>query len=212
MYKLFKKSDKIAFTLIELMIVISIMGLLLLFSYAPYTFYQSKAKLRLATREVAQSFYETKNFSISGIKIRSTRENKSVWLLLSSKENQNNFVKYYLFDHDIFDKEKKFFDLKKLNFDDNPWTWNLLKTKTIQPDIFIKWFSAWDDKEKIDWDILVFYEVSSWNVRVFKINWNEKIELSLEKLKIDFSYKNSTTDMLNREITYYLKTNIVDYK
>ena len=212
MYKFLKKSHKKAFTLIELMIVISIMGLLLLFSYAPYTLYQSKAKLKLTTREVAQSFYETKNFSISWIKIKSTRENKSVWLLLSSKENQNNFVKYYLFDHDIFDKEKKSFDLKKLNFDDNSWTWNLLKTKTIQPDIFIKWFSAWDDKEKIDWDILVFYEASSWNVRVFKINWNEKIELSLEKLKIDFSYKNSTTDMLNREITYYLKTNIVDYK
>lgn len=212
MYKFLKKSHKKAFTLIELMIVISIMGLLLLFSYAPYTLYQSKAKLKLATREVAQSFYETKNFSISWIKIKSTRENKSVWLLLSSKENQNNFVKYYLFDHDIFDKEKKIFDFKKLNFDDNPWTWNLLKTKTIQPDIFIKWFSAWDDKEKIDWDILVFYEASSWIVRVFKINWNEKIELSLEKLKIDFSYKNSTTDMLNREITYYLKTNIVDYK
>lgn len=212
MYKFLKKSDKKAFTLIELMIVISIMGLLLLFSYAPYTLYQSKAKLKLATREVAQSFYETKNFSISWIKIRATRENKSVWLLLSSKENQNNFVKYYLFDHDIFDKEKKIFDLKKLNFDDNPWTWNLLKIKTIQPDIFIKWFSAWDDKEKIDWDILVFYEASSWNVTVFKINWNEKIELSLEKLKINFSYKNSTTDMLNREITYYLKTNIVDYK
>lgn len=212
MYKFLKKSHKKAFTLIELMIVISIMGLLLLFSYAPYTLYQSKAKLKLATREVAQSFYETKNFSISWIKIRATRENKSVWLLLSSKENQNNFVKYYLFDHDIFDKEKKIFDLKKLNFDDNPWTWNLLKIKTIQPDIFIKWFSAWDDKEKIDWDILVFYEASSWNVTVFKINWNEKIELSLEKLKINFSYKNSTTDMLNREITYYLKTNIVDYK
>jgi hypothetical protein len=36
--------------------------------YAPYSLYQQKAKLKLASRELSQSFYEAKNMAVSGIK------------------------------------------------------------------------------------------------------------------------------------------------
>jgi hypothetical protein len=39
--------------------------MLMLIAYAPYQYYEKKSKLRLASREISQSFYEAKNMAIS---------------------------------------------------------------------------------------------------------------------------------------------------
>jgi prepilin-type N-terminal cleavage/methylation domain-containing protein len=62
------KEKKSGFTLIELLVSITILFILMMMSYVPYSYYQKKAKLRLASREISQSFYEAKNMAISGIK------------------------------------------------------------------------------------------------------------------------------------------------
>jgi prepilin-type N-terminal cleavage/methylation domain-containing protein len=56
------------FTLIELLISITILFILMMMAYIPYEHYQKKAKLKLASREISQSFYEAKNMAVSGIK------------------------------------------------------------------------------------------------------------------------------------------------
>ncbi|MDR2411331.1 MAG: prepilin-type N-terminal cleavage/methylation domain-containing protein [Candidatus Peribacteria bacterium] len=56
------------FTLIELLISITLLFMLMMMAYVPYEHYQKKAKLKLASREIAQSFYEAKNMAVSGIK------------------------------------------------------------------------------------------------------------------------------------------------
>ncbi|MDR0772512.1 MAG: type II secretion system GspH family protein [Candidatus Peribacteria bacterium] len=68
--KLFSQKQKKtkAFTLIELLVVITIIFMLMMTVYAPYSLYQQKAKLKLASRELSQSFYEAKNMAVSGIK------------------------------------------------------------------------------------------------------------------------------------------------
>ena len=54
-----------------------------------------------------------------------------------------------------------------------------------------------------------------WQIKVKWFNWDSQwteIKEDVWKIKIKFSFKNSTTEFLQKEITYYLKTNIVDYK
>jgi hypothetical protein len=47
------------------MIAITIVAFLMIASYAPYSYYQNKAKLKVATREISQVLYEAKNMAIN---------------------------------------------------------------------------------------------------------------------------------------------------
>ncbi|MDR1987683.1 MAG: prepilin-type N-terminal cleavage/methylation domain-containing protein [Candidatus Peribacteria bacterium] len=59
------EKTKNAFTLIELLVSITILFLLMMMVYAPYSFYEKKARLKLASSEISQSFYEAKNMAVS---------------------------------------------------------------------------------------------------------------------------------------------------
>lgn len=197
-YKVLKNK---AFTLIELLIVISIMMIVLIFSYSPYNMYQNKARLKLATREVAQSLYEARNMAVSWVQTKDDKwefKNKSVWILLSSEDWKNENVYYYFYNHDLTYDSLVFphFEAEKI--------------KNIQDWVYIVWFSSWEKEFK---NILLFYKSVKWEVKViwFDDSWN-KTEITSDTVKIKFSFKKSNLDFLKKEITYYLKTNIVDYK
>lgn len=179
------------FTLLELMIVFSIMIIILMFSFAPYNLYQNKAKLRIATREIAQTFYEAKNIAVSWIQEERDEENKSIWILLDSSDWKNNKIKYYYLDKVLNDK----LEFKEQNF---------FKDKDLQKWIIIR--SFWD--QKAQWEMFFVYEAATWKVFVYE-NGNK---LSDSFVKINLSYQKSDSRILNRTITYYLETNIVDYK
>jgi prepilin-type N-terminal cleavage/methylation domain-containing protein len=56
---------KSAFTLIELMITITIIVVLTMVTYAPYNYYQNKAKLKVSLREIGQLLYEARNMAVN---------------------------------------------------------------------------------------------------------------------------------------------------
>jgi prepilin-type N-terminal cleavage/methylation domain-containing protein len=56
---------KKAFTLIELIITITIVAILTMLSYAPYNYYQNKSKLKITTREISQLLYESRNIAVN---------------------------------------------------------------------------------------------------------------------------------------------------
>ena len=56
---------KKAFTLIELIISITIVVILTVTSYAPYSYYQNKAKLKITTREISQLLYDSRNMAMN---------------------------------------------------------------------------------------------------------------------------------------------------
>lgn len=191
-----KKIQKKWFTLIEFMIVITIMMLVLLLSYAPYNLYQNKARVKLATREISQSFYEARNMAISWIqsaKNKSDETNKSVWILLEKSQTKNSKIKYFLFQKDIFISK---------NFESG----EEFKQKDIQDWVFIKNFPWNESVEKI----LIVYEASSGQIKIF--NYDTKNEILKNDFQLEVSYRNSSSEILNRTIKYYLKTNIVDYE
>ena len=202
--------DKKAFTLIELIVSISILVIIMMFSYAPYNLYQNRAKVKLATREVAQSLYEAKNMAISWVKWKNNSDdskqefkNKSVWVFLTSEETKDSKINFYYYDYNISDSEIVF-PSKEPDAE-----------RQIQDWVTMTWFSAWERDYS---SLLLFYESVTWKVKVywFDASWS-KIDITEngkndDTVKIKFTYKKATTSFLQKEIKYYLKTNIVDYK
>lgn len=202
--------DKKAFTLIELIVSISILVIVMMFSYAPYNLYQNRAKVKLATREVAQSLYEAKNMAISWVKWKNNSDdskqefkNKSVWVFLTSEETKDSKINFYYYDYNISDSEIVFPSKE-------PDT-----ERQIQDWVTMTWFSVWERDYS---SLLLFYESVTWKVKVywFDTSWS-KIDITEDgknddTVKIKFTYKKATTSFLQKEIKYYLKTNIVDYK
>lgn len=200
MKKIFQKK---AFTLIELMIVISIMMIVLMFSYAPYNFYQNKAKLKLATREVSQSLYEARNMAISWVSTSNSVdfENKSVWILFDTADTENWKIKYFYLDKDV------------IKDDWNVDYWKVIiqtpvKERELQPWVFLTSLTSfpWKSYSKI----LIIYDASTWKIVV--LDWDTKSQISWNTLKIELKFQKSDSELLKRTITYYIKTNIVDYK
>jgi prepilin-type N-terminal cleavage/methylation domain-containing protein len=60
-----KNKNKLAFTLIELVIAMTIFFILVTMSYIPYNYYINKAKIRTSIREISQSLYEARNMAIN---------------------------------------------------------------------------------------------------------------------------------------------------
>jgi prepilin-type N-terminal cleavage/methylation domain-containing protein len=60
-----KQIIKFGFTLIELMITITIIVVLTMMTYAPYNYYQNKAKLKITLRQVSQLLYESRNMAVN---------------------------------------------------------------------------------------------------------------------------------------------------
>ena len=190
--------DKKAFTLIELIVSISILVIVMMFSYAPYNLYQNRVKVKLATREVAQSLYEAKNMAISWVKWKNNSDdskqefkNKSVWVFLTSEETKDSKINFYYYDYNISDSEIVF-PSKEPDAE-----------RQIQDWVTMTWFSVWERDYS---SLLLFYESVTWKVDITENGKND------DTVKIKFTYKKATTGFLQKEIKYYLKTNIVDYK
>jgi len=78
------------FTLIELIVVISIIAIISLASYFPYAHHQKKVLLKQASREIAQSFSEARNFSLNGLNTGSGNLNVGLYIPQTA-----TFLAYY---------------------------------------------------------------------------------------------------------------------
>lgn len=196
------------FTLIELMIVISIMWILLLFSYAPYTLYQNKAKLRLATREVSQTFSEGRNLAVSWFKPSGKTKNHSVILEFSSLDWENSKINYYFSENPlIYDKVNDKSNLKDAINEAKDE--KKIKSKVIQDWIKFRKFEI-EESLNIEEKIFVSFDAALWVVNIFDKDWGI---INTPSLKIHMSFKNADENwILYRTITYIPKTNIVNYK
>ncbi len=180
------------FTLIELMIVVTIVWIMMMMVYAPYNYYKKKAQVKIAAKNIEKVLYIARNNAIYWA--NSSSWNLSVWVYFEKWKNE----------------------LKVFNYPFNYWTWaeitlwnNLLKEEiNIWKDIElwqIEWqakvlflFSAINGKENI-------FDLSSWSKTILTDSWSDNI------INIDFSYKWATLGPLSKTLKYYLKTHISDY-
>ena len=84
-------NKKRAFTLIELMIVITIISIISLATYIPYAHHQKKALIKQAAREITQSLSEARNLALNWLSTLSW-SNFDVWIYFSSWATQ---IDYY---------------------------------------------------------------------------------------------------------------------
>lgn len=186
----FRKS---AFTIIELIVAISIAITLMIVTYLPYWHYQNKAKLKLASREISQSFYEAKAMAVSWIKDISW--NRSIALYFNINSPDDDKIVFFTYPHNIEE-----------DFITNVESWNIkiLKTKLIQDNIKIDYLN-WKD------NLLFFYDSITWSSKIYTFNSSWKTEVLDNKISIKFSYKKSLSDSLRKELIYFKNTNIIDY-
>lgn len=190
-----KKNKKFAFTLIELVIAITIFFMLVTMTYAPYNYYINKAKIRTSIREISQSLYEVRNMAINWAYSNS---NISVWLYIDAEGNSN-----------------------KLQFFSYPflYTWAQI-TNILSPDIkLIKTYDLQPNINIIDIDWytkgLFLFESITWNGLYYywdSTGTRNNINIADNEIKINLSYKWAPIwSPLAWELIYYTNTNIVDY-
>ncbi len=184
-----------AFTLIEVLIVIFILGIMLTATYAPYSHYQKKALLKQWKKEIIQSIYEARNLAINGLADDTTDSNVSVWLYIDTRDASNKIMQYYSYDN--------------LNPDFLPsafpatWTVNLLKQKDLPNHIQFDSVASWSGA-------LLFFQAITWSGSYYVDNGSFTRVIDSE-IDVNISYKWATTPTLQWSIDYYTNTYIADY-
>ena len=162
-------------------------------TYVPYNHYQNKAKLKITSRIISQSFYEAKNMAVSWLKDVIT--NRAVWVYLDTNSWNNTYLTFFSYPYDI----------ETENIDNIiSWDIKIIKVKELEP---------WIRINNLGWrnNLLFFFESITWESKVYTFNWILKTEITDTQIPIMFSYKDATSPTLQREITYFTETNIVDY-
>ena len=160
---------KQAFTLIELMVVITIMTILLLASYAPFAYYQTKQKVRNSAKIITQTLNDARNSAIYWIS--SSTWNLDIWVLF--KENDEKIWIYgfpikdsiwdylnpdnkYLLENILLEWGTKItssgwlFLYKAIT-----WSWVYknftISSNKIELKIWMKWATAWPFTKEIEY-------------------------------------------------------------
>lgn len=186
------KNKRSAFTIIELVIVISILAMLMMLSYAPYIFYQNKLRVKIASKEIWQAIYDSKNLAIHWVDTWSW--NLSIWLLFDNNNSEKNKLKIFSYPFS--------FTWSKVVVNENSDV-KLYKTINLQ---------KWVQIDNISWrnKVLFFYEAISWKLSIFSFNWSNKTKISDDKININISFKWSSK--LKKSVEYETYNKIVDYK
>ncbi len=191
------------FTLMEFMVASSIIVIITLLTYIPYSHYQNKAKIKISSREISQSFYEIKNMATWWLKYDDGNPssifngiNTSVALYITTEDTNSNIIRFFAYPHDI----------QESNITNNVnSTTSLIKQKKLQD--WVSFIDLW-------WydNLLFFYESITWDSKIYTFNWWSKSEATDDIYDITISYKKSSSNSLKSELKYYSETNIIDYK
>jgi len=169
------------FTLIELMIVITILGIITLSSYIPYAHHQKKILLQQWAREISQSLRDARSLAINGLNTWSWNVNVAV--LFSSGANS---VEYYVYPYGDF------LDISNMS------AWELYREKFLPKGISI------DSINGVAQDTLFTFEAISWS-------WTIGPFTATGELDIQISFMWSPEAVLQKHITYYTQSYISDY-
>ena len=181
-----------AFTLIELLISMTIFFIIVIASYVPYNFYMNKVKVRNTIKEISQSLYEVRNMAINWI---SDVSNVSMWLYIDV-ENNPNLLQFYSYPYSF--------------------TWSQITNELNSNIKLVKSYELidWMDIKSITWEskFLFFFDSITWDWKYFYFNESWRHDFIWNEIEILFSYKGATIGSpLSWELKYFTKTNIVDY-
>ena len=169
------------FTLVELLIAMSIFFILVASTYAPYNYYTKKANLSNATKEISQSIYSARNMAINWANESWT--NRSIWLYFNNNETSNNFMQLYSYPHNIDES---------LIVPEETGSIKLIKNIPLP-----QWIQI-DNIENKDNALFLFSSISwSWSYYFFDPIKNN---FALDEIGVNISYKWATWDSLKKKV------------
>ena len=187
------KNNNKWFTLIELIIVITIIWIMMTMAYAPYNYFQKKAQVKIAAKEISKTISESRNMAIHWISSTSSW-NLSIWVYFDTTAWNNNKIKIYTYPYSYWTGSQIIIDNEYL-----------LKEIKIQNNMQIDKINLANNK------VLFLFDAITWKWNYFSFDsWKQDLNITSNKIKIDFSYKWSTS-WLKNSIEYYTKTYISDY-
>lgn len=190
-----KNPIKKAFTLIELMVAITIIWILSLAVYAPYSQYQTKARVNETAKSIAKSLSEARNFAINGVDYWSW--NLSIWLYLDKDSEKITFFSYpfsYTWSQ-ITNSES--WEIKKIKEID------LLQNIKVNS---LSWSTSYNN-----W--LFFFEAISGKWKYLSFSPNSEITTNENWIiSINISLWWATSWIFTKTVDYYTKTNVVNIR
>ena len=170
-----------AFTLVELTIVITIIGIISVSSYIPYAHHQKKILLKQWAREISQSLRDARSLAINGYNTWSG--NVNIGLFFASGASTIEYFQYWL--------------NETLTLTDI-WSTSSYRTKILPRGVQI------DSIDGVAQDVLFTYKAisGSWAVNGASGTW---------QIDIQISYDGSTDSVLQKTISYFRESYISDY-
>lgn len=175
-------SSNKAFSLIELLVVITIIGIISLAIYFPYAHHQKRTLVNQWVSELSQSLNSARNMAIQW---RSTWSwNLHIWLF--------------------------FPDEKTVRFNGYPlsatWSltsWEILSKRTLPRWVTLSWSLV---------GVEYFFEAINWDLSKRELQDDNFALISHEdKEVLEISFKRSTSDNLRRNLYYYTRSHITDF-
>lgn len=181
-----KSMWKQAFTLVELLIVITIMVMLTLAAYAPYQMYQTKQKVRNSAKIVAQTLYDARGMAIN-------------WTTNSVDSNMSIGV--------VIETSSWTISIQELDSTGTPQS--AIEERKLTPWVKISTLDAWwwTTPSKLIfkfWAITWSWSYSMWNPSESDFTWN--------KLNIMVWFQWADTWLMTQSVDYYTKTYVADRK
>lgn len=189
------------FTFLELIISMTIMSLLIMSTYIPYSVQAKKWDIKLRTKEIVQSVVRWWEYARNWIDMEMwwTSENASVWVYLH--ENTVDILAFS-FRGESEDKNSYYsrinipsaisvidsINLDKVEIKDICYSWNCI--------------NSW----------LILFESIYWDTSIHEVDWAWNItEIIDDSITIRIDFENSTSGPLEREITFDKETRLLDY-
>lgn len=185
-----KRGESLGFTLIELMVVVTIFFILSLAAYIPYAFHQKRTLLQQSVRESSQSLYEAKNLAINGLDTGIGNNH----IVLSFSKN-SPIIEYRIIPAAVT------FPLTLTQIE----TYPIYKTKNLPRWVFFEGIKDISNTTVFDEGAFIFAAIS-WSGFILPSALDSATQVSLI-----FSYQHSSDTVLQRQIQFYPSSHISDY-
>lgn len=188
-----KHLSKKAYTLIELMVAITIITIMTIMTYVPYSFYSNKEKVRTTAKEISQTLLDARNKAINWLS--NSTSNVQIWVYFD--KNAGNKISYLSYPYD--------FSWTYIISEDLSQNIRLIKEKVIPEGIIINNIDSKDNMlfifKSITWDLEMRYN-NGWLFQTYTSTW---------LVNINFWFKWSSSWPLSKTVKYNIKTFITDY-
>lgn len=207
------KFSKKWFTLIEMTIAISIMALLVVSTYIPYSYINLENKISISSKSVSSMISKAHNYARNGLDnyvdvLGWERVNKNVQTALYLEKNNlegiSNIIIYsYEYDTkvDSADSSQPIIELLPEN---------ILESKLIESNVFVDWIE--DDTLREYDNMVILFDAISWESSIYTKGSDNKLILVWGKyFTLKVWRENWDWDIvLGKNIKFYTDTNVVD--